>query len=608
MPGLVCIFTKHPRKGLETDLNIMLRQIVHYDYYNKGTFIDEHLGLYVGWCCHEKSYADCLPIYSENKDIILIFTGEDYGKAQKKYYLRTYGREHCESNASYLIQLYEEKEEAFIYYLNGQFQGVLIDKRKNKAFLFNDRYGYERLYYYQKDDEYYFACEAKAILKLWPDTRRYDERSIAEYILYDNTLEDRSLFKNIFISPGGSLWINEKKENVKRIKYDDKRAQRSDQFSNLDDYYEELKCAVTEAMPEYFTGKDNIGISLTGGMDCRIILSHIDPRKSDFTCYTYCGDRRESIDSILANKIATEIGKKHHSVKINDNYFDQFQYYAEKTIYISEGMHGVTGSHDLYFSEISKNIAAIRVTGKYGGEILRRVNTHKDNSDSVLSVFTEDIYQEIRQAKDRYIESRKKEDIYDEILHDIPHNMYGATKIENSVLINRSPFLDNRIVDAVLRINNVDSRSRYISNKLIKDGKLNLSYINMDRELLQTKNTIIKDIERFLTWMIFKTEWYYNTELPDSLSRVDFICRNIGIDRMLSGRYKYENYRIWFRDKLKEYVCNILLDYRTRSRSIFRNSNQENIVLDHISGRKNNVKEINKMLSIEILSRQLLDS
>ena len=93
--------------------------------------------------------------------------------------------EHCRL-AGHPPRLTErEYVKQFFESLNGLFSGLLIDLRKNKAFLFNDRYGFDRLYFHESGDELYFASEAaptaeaamdQCVHKIEQQLRKYKER------------------------------------------------------------------------------------------------------------------------------------------------------------------------------------------------------------------------------------------------------------------------------------------------------------------------------------------------------------------------------------------------------------------------------------------------
>ena len=102
--------------------------------------------------------------------------------------------------------MYECMGQRFVEKLNGLFSGVLVDKRTGEAILFNDRYGVNRIYWHQRDDETYFASEAKALLSILPDLREFDERGVAQLVTYGCTTAGRTLFRNIELLPNASLW------------------------------------------------------------------------------------------------------------------------------------------------------------------------------------------------------------------------------------------------------------------------------------------------------------------------------------------------------------------------------------------------------------------
>ena len=73
-----------------------------------------------------------------------------------------------------------EEEADFPKGLNGRFHGLVADAKRGTAMLFNDRFGLQRLYYHEAKDGFYFAAEAKAILKVRTELRETDPRGTPE--------------------------------------------------------------------------------------------------------------------------------------------------------------------------------------------------------------------------------------------------------------------------------------------------------------------------------------------------------------------------------------------------------------------------------------------
>ena len=204
MPGIVGLITKLPRDHAVAQLEQMLGTIRHDSSYTTGTWIDECLGVYVAWALHANSFCEGMPLINERRDVVLVFSGEEYPDPQILATLRQ-GHELDSNPASYLVHLLET-DPAFPAGLNGRFQGLAIDRRVGKATLFNDRSGIHRLYYHQSDDTFYFAVEAKAILAVRPELRRIDLQGLGEHLACGCVLENRTLFSGVSVLPPGSAW------------------------------------------------------------------------------------------------------------------------------------------------------------------------------------------------------------------------------------------------------------------------------------------------------------------------------------------------------------------------------------------------------------------
>ena len=78
MPGLVGLITRMTRPEAELRLQKMLKAIRHEEFYSYGTWVDESLGVYVGWTALRGSYSDGMPLHNQKRDVHLFFSGEDY--------------------------------------------------------------------------------------------------------------------------------------------------------------------------------------------------------------------------------------------------------------------------------------------------------------------------------------------------------------------------------------------------------------------------------------------------------------------------------------------------------------------------------------------------
>jgi asparagine synthase (glutamine-hydrolysing) len=137
------------------------------------------MGIWTGWVCHDRAFSDGMPVWNEAKDICIIFSGENVIDVEEVTQLKSKGHKPGTQAASCLVHLYEEDGEGFLQKLNGWFSGVCIDLRQRTVFVFNDRYGLNHMYYHEKNGVFYFASEAKCLLKILPELRHLHLPSFA---------------------------------------------------------------------------------------------------------------------------------------------------------------------------------------------------------------------------------------------------------------------------------------------------------------------------------------------------------------------------------------------------------------------------------------------
>ena len=273
MPGIVGFI---PAAGVELHrpvLDAMLGCMLHESHYTSGTLIEKEFGLEVGWVCHNKSFSDCLPIWNETRDVCLVFSGEEFTEPAEIGRLKAAGHSFKEANASYLAHLYEDRGPRFFETLNGAFSGLLIDLRENKVVLFNDRFGLGRIYFHENQDGFYFASEAKALLKVLPQLRCLEMPELGELLTLGCVLQNRTIFGGISLVPAGSTWTFRPSQPVRKEAYFSTETWESQEKLSPDDYYKSLKGTFARILPRYFGSSEPIAMSLTGGLDGRIIMA-----------------------------------------------------------------------------------------------------------------------------------------------------------------------------------------------------------------------------------------------------------------------------------------------------------------------------------------------
>ena len=605
MPGIVGLITKARREDAEQQLVRMVESLGHEKFYVAGTFADESLGVYVGWVARRGSFSDGMPLRSERGDVTLIFSGEEFPEPGIAQRLKTRGHQLDLSGPSYLLHLYEE-ESSFPAKLNGRFHGLVIDRARGSAMLFNDRYGMERIYWHQCDDGFYFAAEAKAILAVRSELRAIDPRALGEFVTCGCTLENRSLFKDIQMLPGGSRWLFQRKSLVKKETYFEPREWEEQEKLDSEQYYRELRKVFSTNLPRYFAGEESIAMSLTGGLDTRMIMAWHRPEPASLPCYTFGGILRDCHDVTVAQRVAKASGQAHQVIPITGKFLSKFAHYAEKAVYLSDGCADVSRAPDAYWNESAREIAPVRMTGNYGGELLRGIRTLKP-VEPIAGLFQREVYEYARQAAPTYASARCSSGLSFAMFKQAPWNHCATLSIEQSQLSLRTPFFDNELVRTVFRAPEYSLSTSDSSVQLIADGNRDLLRIPTDRGLLGNSGGVLSAVSRRALEFSFKAEYAYDMGMPQSLARVDHLLRGFHLERLFLGRHKISHFRTWYRDALATYVREILLDSRSLSRPYINRKGVEAIVTRHLKGERNYTYEIHRILGLELLHRRLID-
>jgi asparagine synthase (glutamine-hydrolysing) len=588
-----------PRQRAEQQLLRMVASVQHEPFYAAGTHVDEAMGAYVGWTVREGSFADGMPLANERGDVSLVFSGEEFNEPGTVLRLQARGHSVDENGASYLVHLYEE-DPSFLAALNGRFHGLLVDRTNASAVLFNDRYGMHRIYYHEAPEAFYFAAEAKAILAVCPGLRSLNPQALGEFVSCGCVLENRTLFRDIHVLPPASAWVFRHGRIERKDAYFQPREWEEQPLLDDETYYQQLREVFSRNLPRYFGGSERIGTSVTGGLDTRMILAWHQAAAGSLPCYSFAGMYRESQDVSLGRKVATVCGQAHQLIPVAGDFLSQFASYAERTVYLTDGCIDVSHSPDLYINERARQIAPIRMTGNYGGEVLRRVRAFKP-VEPPAGVFSLDFVSQVHAARKTYNELLDGHALSFAVFKQAPWHHYGLLSLEQTQLSVRSPFLDNELVKTVFRAPESATASDDLCLRLIADGNPKLGKLRTDRGL--GGPAALRSYLEFT----FKAEYAYDYGMPQWVAKADHLGSAFHLEKLFLGRHKFYHFRIWYRDTLAKYVQEVLLDPRSLSRPYLNRARVEQIVTSHVKGTGNYTTALHKLLTLELLHRSFLD-
>ena len=601
MPGIVGMISNRPAHECGSLVKSMVASMEHEPFYTSGIYAVPEMGVYGGWVAHENSFAAAQVFFNEEKDIALIFSGECFMDSEARTRLKNKGHRLAKNDGDWLVYLYEEEGDQFFGKLNGLFSGLLIDKRQGKAFLFNDRYGVERIYWHETEDAAYFASEAKALLRILPELRAFDERGVAQFLTFGCTLESQTLFRGVQLLPGGSLW-SFKNGNCHKRKYFSPETWESQSSLTAEAFEAEFEETFKRILPRYFQSDFKIGISLTGGLDTRMIMACRRPDEK-LICYTFDGKKGETLDARLALRVANACSLEHRILRIGQDFFSDFASLADRTVYVTDGCFGVIGAHEIYLNAQARQLAPVRLTGNFGSEILRGASTFKLVGLSPALLNREFCHALSSSAQSRLHDNEHA--VTFAAFREIPWHLFGRLAAGRSQVTFRTPYLDNELVALAYQSPERFKNSPLPASRLVKANSAVLSEIPTDRGSAGDNSGLGFLFRRFFAEATFKIDYYNSEGLPHFLSPLDTMLRHVSSGLGILGLHKYLPYRHWLRRELAGYVNDKLADAQTRQMPFWNRDFLKRMAKDHILGSKNYVSEINAVLTLEAVERLL---
>ncbi len=514
MPGLFGIISRKQPETCEQQVRTMLASMRYEPFYNSGIHKDQEMSLYAGWTCHPQSFCDCLPVTNRAKDVVLFLTGEIF-ENQDQF---TGGKgEGSLSDARGIVGLYEKWGEKFFERLNGWFSGLLLDTRRGRAFLFNDRYGMDRVFVHEGVDGFYFSSEAKALLAVLPQEREFDIEGLSEFLTCGCTLGSRSLYKGVSILPPGALWTFAGGEIERRGSYFQLDGWTGQECINEEQLESQVVDLLGGLAAKYARGPLPVGISLTGGLDSRMVMACLDTKANTFPCYTFGSMYRDTFDVQVARKVAKTCGQDYHVLVLGDEFLRDLPRHLERAVYISDGYIGLSGAAELYLNSRARDIAPVRLTGNYGGELLRGDRAFKSELPHGAFV-NPDMEPHLLEANKAFKELEVPRAVTFALFHQAPSQGYGRRAIERSQVTIRTPFMDNDLVSLIYRASPPLLQGERLSRAVVSKHNVDLLEIPTDRGELGDGSRFGSMIRRSYRSTFIKAEYFVGHGMSNRLT------------------------------------------------------------------------------------------
>ena len=601
MPGIAGIISRKPVADAARLAEAMTAVMRHEDFYRTGTLADAELGVCAGWVALEDSFASGQVFQNEQKDVSLILCGECFADAATKNRLRINGHVLSETGGDWLVHFYEEQGELFFEKLNGLFSGLLLDRRRRKIFLFNDRYGVERIYWHETPEAFYFASEAKALLRVLPDLRGFDPEGVAQFLGAGCPFGGRTLFRGVQLLPGGACWTFENGGVRKATYFSPATWEALPKLSDAD-YEAQFRTTFQRILPRYFESGAKVGIALTGGLDTRMLMAGQPHDRDREICYTFTGPADRTMDDRVAARVAAACGLEHQLLRLQPDFFGGFAEHADRTVLVTDGSSGIMGAHEIYFHRQARPLAPLRLTGNYGSEIFRGVSTFKP-LNLAPEMIAPGFLAAVNAAAGQLAATPKNDHTF-AAFQEVPLSLSGNLAAGRSQIAFRTPYLDNELVPLAYQCPDALQKSARPAMRLVKACSPALDRIPTDRGVISDRSGPAVFFRRAFAEVTFKLDYCSNAGLPRRLGLFNPIFKPVVKALSIAGMHKFLKYSTWFRAPLAPFVVERMAAAKTMSDGFLNGEALDRLWRAHLAGG-DFPSEINAALTLESVERQL---
>ena len=483
--------------------------------------------------------------------------------------------------------------------LDGHFAGLSMDREARRLLLFTDRYGTERIFVHVEPSRFYFASEAKAIVAVAPQTRYLDVNGLGELLSCGCTLGTRSLFREIEVLPGGTT-VTFDEDSSRGWTYFDRSPLENIPAGDAAEFLEEFPSRLSDAVRQSLR-TPRAALSLTGGFDSRLVAAALGDDAPAVPSYTFGSMYRASGDVLVARRVADACRMAHQTLALDRAFLETFPTHAQHAVWVSDGYLGFAGASELYLNRLAKRVAPARVTGNWGGELMRGVRAFKVRRP--LGGFLRPaLHEAIDQAEAAFTAPRDWHPLSWTLFHQAPCQGYGRYAVERSQLLMRSPFLHNGVVEALYRAPAAVRASLDVVLRVLA-ARPELAAIPTDTGRLgrRTRAAAVAR-QAFRKWVI-KGEYLTSHGAPHWMARLS--THVPPLETAFLGRDKFQHYRHWLRHQLGPFVRDVVRSDAAVLDEWFDARRLAGMVDAHVAGRANFTTEIDHAVSLALLCRAM---
>ncbi len=319
------------------------------------------------------------PIYSENKDVVIVFNGEIFNHHEIAEELKLKGYSYqTHSDTETILHSWREWGVKCLDKLRGMFVFLIWDEVKQQLFVARDRLGIKPLHYSQlADGSFIFGSELK-VLKAHPELdRTLNYSAIEDYLTFGYIPDPKSIYSSVQKLEAGHYLLFQRggsKTLPKPVQYWDLPWDQP-QYDGIDK--EILIERFREAVEIRLESEVPLGAFLSGGVDSSAVVAMMAGlQKESVTTCSIGFDVPDYNESEFASLVANQYKTSHHSEVVNHEDFTLI----DKMVELYDEPYSDSSALPTYkVCELARKHVTVALSGDGGDELFagyRRYRLH----------------------------------------------------------------------------------------------------------------------------------------------------------------------------------------------------------------------------------------
>lgn len=567
------------------------------------------------------------PMSNEDKSIWIVCNGEIYNFQSLRSSLEKKGHIFSShSDIEVIIHLYEEVGIDCVKSLRGMFAFCLWDEKRKRVLLARDRIGKKPLVYTVNNGNLIFASEIKALLADPSVARQVNRDALDDYLTYQYVPAPETMFAAIKKLPPAHILVCEnsqiKIERYWDISYKDKISLKEE------DICQHLLGLLKEATKIRLISDVPLGVFLSGGIDSSAIVAIMSEVSHDPIKTFSIGFEEESFNELqYARRISKIFNTEHHEYIVKP---DALNVLPKLIWHFNEPFADSSCIATYHLSRMTREKVTVALSGDGGDESFAGYERYVANKIARIyaliplglrkvfdvlisqrlseSTRKKDFIKRLKRFTKVHNESRERRyaswmSIFDNSLKEKLYssefmNILAGKDSWGYILEAYGQAAADNFIDASL---SVDLRTYLPGDLLVKAdittmaNSLEARSPFLDQEVMEFAASIPAEL-KLKGWM---TKYILKRALRDILPREILSRKKSGFGVPIGS---------WFKNELKTYAYDVLLDERSIKRGYFKKEEIKVILDEHAEGKVDHGARIWSLLNLELWHQMFIDS